>query len=62
MIERETDQSRGERLCFASPSCGCSQRGLVCSRVGLKPSASPGDAAQLLAASLLLRSYIRSPW
>ena len=67
MIEREADQSRGERepartmarpgLCFASPSCGCSRRGLVCSPVGsgfLKPmgrAASVGSAAQLLAAS-----------
>jgi hypothetical protein len=41
----------------------CSRRGLVCLPIGcglLKPSAaSPGGAAQLLAASLPLRSYIQ---
>ena len=74
MIEREADQSRGERespramtpdvvaarIAIASPSCGCSRRGPVCSPVWLKPSAAtPGWTAQLLAASLPLHSYIR---
>jgi hypothetical protein len=71
MIEREADQSRGEgksprpltpevieARIVLSPSCGCSRRGLVCLPVGKPSAASPGGAAQLLAASLPLRGYI----
>jgi hypothetical protein len=54
------DGFRRPGRCCASPSCGCSRRGLVCLPIGLKPSAaSPGGATQLLAASLPLRSYIQ---
>jgi hypothetical protein len=66
MIEREADQSRGERESpramtpevvaarIVLPSCGCSWRGLVCLPVGCGLLTPRGRAASLGGAAQLL--------